>query len=177
MNIEDASIVNAERDADPVRWHDYDPNNALQHQYDTLHSAQARHQAERSRSHLEAVEDAAEEEEVERESSISSSGSSQRDGSSLFMRHAAAPSTVSRTSTRMEHDFMEYLDRHPTAVKRMQDRESNGVDHTHLLQPINPWNPRSSSTFPDCGIDESADQRGPSAAKFWRKETVRPALL
>lgn len=116
MNIQDANIANAERDADPVRWRDYDPSNVLESRYETLYSAQTGRQAEDSSTAGEAREDPMEE--VERESSISSSGSSIQDGSQI--RHA--PSTVSRTSTRMESDLMEYLDRHPTAIKRMQER-------------------------------------------------------
>lgn len=114
MNAEDANIANAERDADPVRWHDYDPTNTMESRYESLHSAQTRQQAEQSEAPIE---------ETERESSISSSGSSVRDGSqSQSQRHR--PSTVSRTSTRMEYDLMEYLDRHPTAIQRMQERKS-----------------------------------------------------
>lgn len=116
MNIEDANIANAERDADPVRWHDYDPNNGMESRYESLHSANRREQPQPT----EAREDVPVEE-AERESSISSSGSSVRDGSQIHRSRTAR--TVSRSSTRMEHDFMEYLDRHPTAVKRMQDRQ------------------------------------------------------
>lgn len=121
MNIEDQSIANAERDADPVRWANYGPSNPLEStRHETLHSGQTAHQAEEE--HTEAREDLTEE--VERESSVSSSGSSIRDESQI-RRHA--PSTVSRSSTRMEYDLMEYLDRHPTAMKRMQERE---LSHT-----------------------------------------------
>lgn len=116
MNIEDEDIVNAERDADPQRFHDYDPNNQFENDYGPLEA--------RRKSHAEAVRKLTEEreaaEQTERAESVSSSSSSSiRTGVSTSHR----PSVVTRASTRFEAEFMHYLDRHPTAVKRIQDRE------------------------------------------------------
>jgi len=104
MNIEDADIVNAERDADPQRYHDYDPTNTLRAQYERTHS----HQTQNPQ-WSEAVE---EQEEVDSASSVDPNEGARS-------RHR--PSVMSRTSTRMERDFMHYLERHPTAIKRIQD--------------------------------------------------------
>lgn len=55
--------------------------------------------------------------------SVRSSGSSSTHDALPSIRHtaSAASRTFTRTSTQIEDHFMHYLDRHPTAIRRMQD--------------------------------------------------------
>lgn len=117
MNNEDEDIVNAERDADPQRYHDYDPNSQFEKDYGPL-EARRKSRAEAVRKNTEEREAA---EQAERAESVSSSSSSSIRTGNIPTSHR--PSVATRTSTRFEAEFMHYLDRHPTAVKRIQDRE------------------------------------------------------
>ncbi|CAK3997345.1 related to fluconazole resistance [Lecanosticta acicola] len=114
MNIEDADIVNAERDAEPQRYHDYDPNNTLESQWTRLHAEETNrtHSNAGARQHTEGRPEGVEE--VESQSSLSDD-----EGDAASRRHR--PRFGSRTSTKIEEEFMHYLERHPTAVKRIQD--------------------------------------------------------
>lgn len=115
MNTEDADIMNAERDANPERFHDYDPNNSFEREYAPIEAART------TRTHVTqtSTQNGATEE-AERAGSVSSSstGSSIRTGART---QSHRPSVATRASTRLETEFMHYLDRHPTAVKRIQD--------------------------------------------------------
>lgn len=117
MNAEDEDIVNAERDADQQRFHDYDPNSQFEKDYGSL-EASRKSRAEAFRKTTEEREAA---EQPERAESVSSSSSSSIRAAGMNTSHR--PSVATRASTRFEAEFMHYLDRHPTAVKRMQDRE------------------------------------------------------
>ncbi|KAF2172484.1 hypothetical protein M409DRAFT_50176 [Zasmidium cellare ATCC 36951] len=114
MNTEDEDIVNAERDADPQQFHDYDPNNTFEKEYGPLEARrQSRAEALRTNTQNAGTEQA------ERAESVSSSSSSSIRTGAVNASHR--PSVATRASTRFEDEFMHYLDRHPTAVKRMQD--------------------------------------------------------
>lgn len=118
MNAEDADIVNAEVDSDPVRYHDYDPNNALENQWTRLHPGRTNASVASARQQSNTGERSEAVEEVESEDS--SSEDERADERSVpSQRHRL--SYASRTSTKMEEEFMHYLERHPTAVKRIQD--------------------------------------------------------
>lgn len=149
MDVEDADIAWAERDADPDRARDYDPNDQLQQEYTRLHTEyDARHpQLSQSESRREAVEEVEEPEQIEEledptrsgegphgtpneTGSISSSMSSGRReeirgqaggarGQPRSRQYSSAP-TLTATSTRMERMLMEYIDRHPTAIERIE---------------------------------------------------------
>lgn len=138
MNIEDADIVNAERDADPERWHDYN--------YAPIEAARA--------SRTRTIQNEAAEE-AERVGSVSSSstGSSIRTGT---RNQSHRPSVATRTSTKLETEFMHYLDRHPTAVKRMQDREWRTTRAHYFILLISN---RSSSAFTDSWEYQICDGR------------------
>lgn len=142
MNVQDASILRAERDADPERWHDYDPNNTIRSRYDAEQAQEAAETPAEARD--------APVEEVEREGSLSSSGSSMRDASTI-QRHRSS-TVVSRSSTRMEYELMEYLDRHPTAIKRVQERELTHISTITTFKLM--LSCRSSSTLSDSRIVE-----------------------
>lgn len=116
MNAEDEDIVNAERDADPQRYRDYDPNNTFEKEYGPLEARrESRAEALRTNTTRGGTEQA------ERAESVSSSSSSSIRTGAINPSHR--PSVATRASTRFEEEFMHYLDRHPTAVKRIQDRE------------------------------------------------------
>lgn len=141
MNVEDADVVWAERDSSPTRWRSYDADDQLQGSYDRIHqqrSEQIRRQSQPAVEEAEEPTETREEtgeplEEVETQparrgdgphgtpdetgsiASSSSTSSAQRRGPR--QRHM---STISKTSTRMERDLMDYLDRHPTAVSRIE---------------------------------------------------------
>lgn len=117
MNTEDEEIVNAERDADPQLFHDYDPNDQFEKDYGPL-EGRRKSRAEAIRTNTGAREA---EEQAERAESVSSSSSSSIRTGNIPTSHR--PSVATRASTRFEAEFMHYLDRHPTAVKRIQDRE------------------------------------------------------
>ena len=118
-------MAHAEYTADPERWDQYGGTEGLRREYNDLHKSE--HQEPGTRQH-EAQEPTEEvEEQLHRHGSMASSsvGSvlSARDNGSSRRRVSRMDSvlTVSRTSTRMEGMVMEYLDRHPTAVKRIQE--------------------------------------------------------
>ena len=155
MNVEDTDIAWAERDASPTRARTYDPDDRLEGEYERTHA--------RDGASPEAVEEV---EEVERTStrhhngphgtpnetgSVSSSASSvssvQQEeirGQSARQRHM---STVSKTSTRMERDMMDYLDRHPTAVSRI---EAHRLQHMQTVGSRK-FVSREGVTLPDFG--------------------------
>ena len=146
MNIEDTDVLSAERDADPVRFATQDPDDKFTPEYERVHSEYAarqqtrRAESQQSRRSTEPRAEPAEEvEEVEDRprhhrdgphgtpdetgsiaSSSSSSSSSIRQEEMRGQARSRNMSTVSKTSTRMERDLMEYLDRHPTAIGRIQ---------------------------------------------------------
>lgn len=103
MNLEDACIVRAEQDSDPVRFHDYDPNNRFDAEYERIESAHTQTHTEPAE--VPAAETPLDEaiEEEEDESSRSSADSDVEDDS---RRRQHRPSVTSRASTRMEMEFM-----------------------------------------------------------------------
>ncbi|KAI5370717.1 Putative major facilitator superfamily, MFS transporter superfamily [Septoria linicola] len=135
MNREDANVAHAEYDADPVRFRSYDANNDLETSYQSLHAAQPTHTQDR----LERTETANEAEEAE---SVSSSSSSS-------IRHASTASrTVTRSSTRIENDFLRYLERHPTAIQRIQDHR---LQHSLTVGSRRPATSHESNNLPSFG--------------------------
>lgn len=86
--------------------------------YQSLHPAQST----RTQGGGEQVEAFHEPAVEEAESVGSSSSSSIRNGSLSTRRTASMASrNFTRSSTQIEDNFMHYLDRHPTAIQRMQD--------------------------------------------------------
>ena len=146
MNVEDADVAWAERDASPTRMRTYDTHDHLPVTYERIHEAREERLRSRAGSQPDAepLEEPAEPregtgeplEEVEthpvrhgdgphgtpRETgSIASSSSvSSVDQDEIRGRRQRNMSTVSKTSTRMERDLMAYLDRHPTAIARIE---------------------------------------------------------
>lgn len=120
VNIEDLSVAHAEHDSDRVRASHYAGDQGLEREYT------------RRRSLLDDVSPPTEApnptgapskpvEEVEEAESVSSyDNESTRTGA----RHRSGPlrsgSHLTQTSTKYETDIMDYLDRHPTAVRRIQ---------------------------------------------------------
>ena len=125
-NIEDVDIVNAERDASPDEFRDYDPNNTFDRVYSGVHEQQQRGQLteEAEGRPLEAVETRA-------SGRTSSSNGSTRSFESIRAGTSSQPNTVRRTSTVIQPTDTQigrYLERHPTAIERME---------THRLQHQN----------------------------------------
>ncbi|KAK5127135.1 hypothetical protein LTR85_008495 [Meristemomyces frigidus] len=138
---EDADMAHAEYDADPERWEQYGSTSGLRREYTEFRNTRATSSgAPEEEAPNEEVEEPREEveeaprEEVEEQphldgrhmstvSSISSVSSVQHESlrGSARQRPARADSALTATNTRMERAFMEYLDRHPTAIKRVED--------------------------------------------------------
>lgn len=131
MNIEDLDIVNAERDSDPVRFRSYDPSNDISTRYEEMHP---RHQ---SNGRPEAQASEAVEETEERPGSVSSRSSVDNDGNTLpsTRRPSYATSAAYRMSTRRESEIGHYLDRHPTAIKRIQEHRLQHVQTVGSRKP------------------------------------------
>lgn len=104
MRVEDFDIIRAERDASPIRFHSYDPHDDFQRRYGQLHPGQQETMAPQ----------------VTRSSTTSSSAGS---GSGDSTR----PRAPDRQTTQRD-DIEEYLERHPTALERIQ---------THRMQHMN----------------------------------------
>ncbi|KAF7190142.1 putative transporter C36.02c [Pseudocercospora fuligena] len=123
MNVEDADIVYAERDADPERFRDYDPRSQFDAAYTDAHTREASRRASRQQSRRNNTQQSRSEavEEEEREGSISSSSTSSIPDRNTSYSTSHRPSVATRTSTRIEDEFMHYLDRHPTAIQRMSE--------------------------------------------------------
>lgn len=139
MNVEDADIAWAERDEDPVRYRTYDPNDGLATTYDRVHEERAARERSRStrrtssrpsnRARQEPVEEVEEVQPVRtHEHGVRPDGTRNETGSVSSSsvssvstrRRQRQMSTVSKASTRMEREMMDYLDRHPTAVARIE---------------------------------------------------------
>lgn len=146
MNIEDADVAWAERDASPDRMRTYDTHDHLPTTYDRIHEDRRESVRSRtgSRPAAEPQEEAVEPQEESGEpleavetrparhgdgphgtpnetgSIASSSSVSSVDQEEIRGRRQRNMSTISKTSTRMERDLMAYLDRHPTAVARIE---------------------------------------------------------
>jgi DHA1 family multidrug resistance protein-like MFS transporter len=140
MNVEDADIAWAERDASPTRLHSYDPQDQLEGEYDRIHTEREARSQSRRRSHAssdrnrqEAVEEVEEVEPVRTHrhgdgphgppNETGSRASSSVSSVSTLERERTRQrqmSTISKSSTRMERALMEYLDRHPTAIERIE---------------------------------------------------------
>ena len=121
MNVEDADIAWAERDASPTRMRDYDREDGLQGEYDRIH--EERRQSHPVRKPAEEVEEAPlEQVETRRARRTDHDGASSISSVSTVERPVRNRnmSTVSKTSTRFEGDMMAYLDRHPTAIERIE---------------------------------------------------------
>lgn len=138
MNIEDVDIAWAERDASPVRTGSRDPEHLLEHEHTRVHDERRRSQIEQNASFGEAAETPLREEpteEIEEQprssrrpsagtgsvSSYSTASIRQQQSSGRQRTQSRQMSTVSKSSTKMENDFMQYLDRHPTAIARVAE--------------------------------------------------------
>jgi len=149
MNIEDLDIAHAEHEADPKRWQQYGGSRGLEREYSQAHHAN-RPRPDASppndpwpgmqREEVEAAPRAEEEEERPqahsahdgRHMSIASTGSSSSSSFSSVAQESIRPngqrqrthhldSTLTQTSTQVEEKLFAYLDRHPTAIQRVQD--------------------------------------------------------
>jgi MFS transporter, DHA1 family, multidrug resistance protein len=140
MNVEDADIAWAERDSSPTRMRSYDPEDRLSGEYDRIHTEQeARSQSRQRRaSHAsrepreEAVEEVEEVEPVRtHRHGVGPHGTPNETGSRVSSSASSIStverpprnrhlSTISRTETGVERAMMEYLDRHPTAISRIE---------------------------------------------------------
>lgn len=131
MNIEDVDIVNAERDSDPVRFRSYDPSNDISARYEQMHP-RTQSTAPPEAGGSEAVEEA-----EERAGSISSRSSVDIDGNTIpsTRRPSNATSAAYRLSTRRESEIGHYLDRHPTAIKRIQEHRLQHVQTVGSRKP------------------------------------------
>ncbi|KAK6394912.1 hypothetical protein LTR65_001100 [Meristemomyces frigidus] len=132
---EDADMANAEYTADPERWEQYSGTPGLRREYTEFQNSRpTTPRAPREGSPKEEVEEAPREEVEEQPhhdgrhmstvSSVSSVSSVQQEslrGGGARQRPARLDSTLTATNTGMERAFMEYLDRHPTAIKRVED--------------------------------------------------------
>jgi DHA1 family multidrug resistance protein-like MFS transporter len=136
MNSEDAARLRSERDASPSRWHDYDPNESLRERWYTEHptpSAEARGSALDNGPALEEVE--TQSEALRRNdshgsaltgSSSSTMSRSTRQASQASVARIRTTGTTGTNIARLDtvqrdEAMFEYLERHPTAIKRMQD--------------------------------------------------------
>lgn len=137
MNAEDVARLRAERDASPSRWRDYDPNDSLRNRWYSEHPDPA----SPSEPHWEDQPANAAKEEAEDVSAVRRQGSraSTTSSSSSETRSSVArrvPTTqsmrtistrqaeanISRMNTaQRDRALMEYLERHPTAVQRIED--------------------------------------------------------
>ncbi|KAK3709685.1 hypothetical protein LTR37_010712 [Vermiconidia calcicola] len=170
MNVEDADIVWAERDTSPTRFRSYDPNDQLVKEYERVHAergARSRSPAG-SRPSAERREPVEEVEEVE---PIHSHGSHARGSNATGSRNSSSASsistvervetrdqpgsrsrrrhmsTISKASTGMEQDMMSYLDRHPTAVERI---EAHRLQHSQTVGSTRAFS-REGIEIPDFG--------------------------
>ena len=119
-------MAHAEYTADPERWDQYGSTGGLRREYNHLRQADKHESDAPHHESKEATEEV--EEDLHRHRSIASSSvgttvSTTRDNGSSRRRVSRMDSalTVSRTSTGMEGMVMEYLERHPTAIKRIQE--------------------------------------------------------
>lgn len=153
MNSEDAARLRAEREASPTRWHSFDPNDSLRERWLAGHPVpeppQQSNENEPQETPREEVEETSRN--IGRQgshvshsshassSSSSASSSTTRQGS---LRPAPTDSTQSRAqsqpdgailrmnTTRRDEYLFEYLERHPTAVKRIQEHR---LQHSHTV--------------------------------------------
>ena len=122
-NIEDVDIVNAERDASPGEFRDYDPNDRFDRLYTSVHGQQNQGQptGQSQGRPLEAVETVT--------SAHSSSSSHSSDAyESVRGGGERRPRPMQRISTVLQPTDTQigrYLERHPTAIERIE---------THRLQ-------------------------------------------
>lgn len=162
MDVEDVDLAWAERDASPTRLRDYDRNDGLTEEYERIHTESEARRASHSRSqiqrsqasrerHEEPVEEVEAAEEVEppiqrhdgphgtanETGSVSSSVSSKENLRGQNSRHRSRQmSTLSKASTRMERMLMEYIDRHPTAIDRI---EAHRLQHMQTVGSSKPF--------------------------------------
>ncbi|KAH9827293.1 Major Facilitator Superfamily [Teratosphaeria destructans] len=152
---EDADMAKAELEADPERWQLYRGAQGIRDEYQRYHRDDTRPDplGERVEAAEEPQEEGEEEEEEEEEEEAEHlSPTTTRDSAS---RRSMGPrqrsrhySTVSLTSTRFEKDFMDYLDRHPTAIKRIQDHR---LHHCHTVGSARSVGDVDLSTLPQFG--------------------------
>jgi len=168
MNIADVDNAYAERDASPIRTGSRDPNHQLEAEYRRIHEERRRsHRADQATPYEEAVETPATEEpseEIEEQprngrrgsngtSSVSSYSTASIRREQMRNGHGARPrprhmSTVSRASTGIERDIMAYLDRHPTAVARVEEHK---LQHMQTVGSSKPAQTRDGESLPDFG--------------------------
>ena len=143
MDVEDADVAWAERSASPTRFRSYDPNDRLSGEYERIHTEheqRVRNSRPSSRASREPREESegAPLEEVETQparrhgegphgtpNETGSASSLETEPEEIRGQSSSRPrqrnmSTISKSSTRMEREIMSYLDRHPTAVARVE---------------------------------------------------------
>lgn len=156
MDIEDKGLVKAEREASPERYDTYDPDHQLVRDDDVREergkpvasaSNHERGRIERSRSSHATEESNIDEgkgqEEVEEappRSHRGSDSSSSLSASSLSTVQQASlrgtnsqtsrPAMMSMGSTKMEEELFAYLERHPTAIRRI---ENHRLQHSYTV--------------------------------------------
>lgn len=126
MNIEDVNVAYNERASSPDRYRSY-ASERLDSEYDRLHAENEARSRRRSQSRAsreprqEAVEEVEEEvisptqsrrnDASRASSSVSSVFTTERESNAARSRHQSMR-TISKASTKMERDIMEYIDRH-----------------------------------------------------------------
>lgn len=141
MNSEDAARLRAEREASPTRWREYDPNESLRNRWYSEHPNEHTSPATPIEPHWDDQPTQAPKEEAEdvsavrrqgsRASTTSSSSSETRSSvarrvpttqSMRTMSTRQAEANIARMNTaQRDRAVMEYLERHPTAIQRMDD--------------------------------------------------------
>nr|POF26335.1 putative transporter [Quercus suber] len=117
INREDLDVSHAEHDANPERFKSYSGDQGLEREYTEFHTHDHPSQQVETQNFQETGR-----EEVEEAESVSSyDNESTRTGARQRGTMSRGASHLTQTSTKMEHDIMDYLDRHPTAVRRIQD--------------------------------------------------------
>jgi len=121
FNREDANLAKAEFDADPERFeHGYGATHGLRQEYEAMHRSSTEPRYPEGEEPPAVAEELQEEvEHLSPASSIAEDRSESIAGRSR--RRNRQLSSISRASTGFEEAFMDYLDRHPTAIKRVQD--------------------------------------------------------
>ncbi|QIW97000.1 hypothetical protein AMS68_002518 [Peltaster fructicola] len=155
LNVEDQEIIDAERDASPERWADWRRREA-----DERHNAHMKEEEEEQHNaHLkEEVEEYHQREEEEQQNTRlheeldghlarhNDNRGSVSSVSSYTTRSTRRPSAFLRTtSTQVERDVFAYLERHPTAIQRMQEHR---LQHS---ETVGTTRSRAKRELPDFG--------------------------
>ncbi|KAF2724035.1 MFS general substrate transporter [Polychaeton citri CBS 116435] len=125
LNLEDVDVLSAERDAEPDRFRSVDPSDHFPETYERVHENTRPNTRTNTRttSHLSRADEKLEEVERLPTAHRASSYASTSSRSTVTRRPSFRPqnSAMTAKSENLEAKFMNYLERHPTAIQRMQD--------------------------------------------------------